>query len=128
KQIIEERLNNEFLSTYYRLGQRVDSYVIRNQRVSRKRLVSQIVNFLTAMLNNSPTVVARTFWREFGFKGEGNAAGVPTEIDPIETAYSKISQNVMGVVMIEDLLKQSNLSNGRIVDVGCGINKLNMGI
>ncbi len=128
KQIIEERLNNEFLSTYYQLGQRVDSYVIRNQRVSRKQLVIQIVNFLIAMLNNSPIVVAKTFWREFSFKGKGNAAGVPTEIDPIETAYSKISQNVMGVVMIEDLLKQSNLSKGRIVDVGCGINKLNMGI
>lgn len=128
KQLIEERLNNEFLSTYYRLGQRVDSYVIRNQRISRKDLVIQIVNFLTTMLNNSPIAVAKTFWREFGFNGEGNAAGVPPEIDPIETAYGKICQKVTGVVMVEDILKQSNLSNGKIVDVGCASNELNMAI
>jgi len=125
RQIIEERLNNELLSTYYQLGRRVDSYVIRGQRTSRKDLVLQIVNFLTKMVHTSPTAVAKMFWREFSFNGEANAAGVPTEIDTIEAAYGRIRENVMGVVMIEDLLKRSNLPNGTIVDVGSGGNELN---
>jgi FkbM family methyltransferase len=127
REIIEERLNNNLLSSYYRLGERVESYYIQGHRVSREELAGKIVDFLTFLPKNDPIDAARAFWSEFSFGG-GNNAGVPIEVNSIESAYVRICQRTTGVVMIQDLLTQPNLSNGRIVDVGCLSNEFNMAI
>jgi len=128
RHIVEERLNNDLLSSYYGLGDRVDVYDIQDQRVSREQLVAKIVDFLTAVQENDPIRAAEAFWGQFSFRGKGKSVGVPVEIDSIETAYSIICQKATGVVMIQDLLQQSNLLVGKIIDVGCGSNDFNLAI
>jgi ubiquinone/menaquinone biosynthesis C-methylase UbiE len=127
RQIIEERLNNNLLSSYYKLGESVDSYNILGHTVSREELAGKIVDFLTILPKNDPIDAARAFWNEFSFSEESNA-GVPIELVSIESAYRRICQKATGVVMIQDLLTQPNLPNGTIVDVGCSSNELNMTI
>jgi FkbM family methyltransferase len=126
-QIIEERLNNDLLSYYFRLGERVDAYAIKNQRVGRKDLAARIVEFLAGLVNRTPIDSAKAFWKEFSFNSVGTA-GVPVELSSIERAYSAIYQKTTGVTMISDLLKSANLRNGVIVDVGCWDNELNLAI
>jgi len=127
--LVSERLNYDIHASYYGLGKPGEHYILNGQPLTRERLAHVFVNFLVTHSNLGPINAAKAFREEFEGSRTKYGIGLSSETDDIAEAYSKVGYELRpGFMMVKDLITTEQLSNGVVVDVGCGNNSLNVGI